>query len=136
MSHPLVLPMLLQMVLTSLVILCLAPRRVAAVKKAGGVSKLIKAGGFTKSIITHGDHLKNQFEIPVLFYALCLLFIATSIISQIVTIAAWIFVVSRCVHAAIHLTYNRIFPDRFVSFVVGAFAIIVMIVVALMKAIS
>ena len=136
MSHPLILPMLIQMVLSSLILLTLAPRRIAAVKKAGGVKGLIKAGGFKKPVVSHGDNFKNQFETPVMFYALCLLFIATGAVSGVATIAAWVFVTARIIHAAIHLTYNRIFPDRFVVFLIGSVALIVMIVAALMQALS
>lgn len=134
MSHPLVLPMLIQMGLTLLILLCLAPRRVAAVKKAGGVKGLIKAGGFSRQIVNHGDNFKNQFETPIIFYGLCLLFIATQTVSQAAVIAAWIYVVARILHVVIHTTYNRIFPDRFLVFLIGSFALITMLIVALSKA--
>ena len=136
MSHPLILPMLAQMSLTFLILMCLAPRRVLAVKAAGGVKGLIKAGGFTRSIINHGDNLKNQFETPVIFYALCLLFIVTQGegVSSAVHIAAWIYVGARVVHALIHTTYNRIFPDRFLVFLISVVALLVMLGSAISQA--
>ncbi len=134
MSHPLVLPMLLQMVLAFCILLTLAPRRISAIKKAGGIKGLVKAGGFNQKLINHSDNFKNQFELPVIFYALCLLFIATGTVSQGAVIAAWVFVVSRIVHTLIQTTNNVIFPTRFLVFLVGAVALMVMIGVALTKA--
>jgi len=134
MSHPLVLPMLLQMVLAFCILLTLAPRRISAIKKAGGIKGLVKAGGFSQKLINHSDNFKNQFELPVIFYALCLLFIATGTASQAAMIAAWVFVLSRIVHTLIQTTNNVIFPTRFLVFLVGAVALMVMIGVALTKA--
>lgn len=134
MSHPLVLPMLLQMALAFLILLTLAPRRVMTVKKAGGVKGVIKAGGFKKSLINHSDNFKNQFELPVIFYALCLLYVATGTSSQAAVIAAWVFVISRIVHTLIQTTNNIIFPNRFSVFLIGSIALMVMLGIAIAKA--
>lgn len=135
MSHPLVLPMLIQMALAFLILLTLAPRRVVTIKKAGGVKGLIKAGGFNKSLINHSDNFKNQFELPVIFYALCLLFIATSTGGKVVVIAAWVFVASRVVHTLIQTTNNVIFPNRSLVFLIGALALMTMLGTAIAQAI-
>ena len=50
----------------------------------------------------------NQFEIPILFYVVCTLYISLGIESLLGVILAWLFVVLRCIHAYIHLTYNHI----------------------------
>lgn len=50
----------------------------------------------------------NQFEIPVLFYVVGTLMLSLSIESFISIIFAWLFVLLRCVHAYIHLTYNHV----------------------------
>ena len=134
MQHPLVLPMLLQIALGFVILLSLAPRRLSAVKKAGGVKGLRKAGGFSQKLINHSDNFTNQFEIPVFFFALCLLFIATGTASQTAVIAAWVFVVSRIVHTLIQTTNNVIFPNRFVVFLVGVISLLVMLGVAIVKA--
>ena len=54
------------------------------------------------------NNLTNQFELPVLFHACCLALFASGGVGMIVLILAWVFVVSRYVHAAIHVTTNRI----------------------------
>jgi hypothetical protein len=50
----------------------------------------------------------NQFEIPVLFYVVCTLYITLGVESVAGLMFAWLFVVFRVVHAYIHLTYNHI----------------------------
>jgi hypothetical protein len=55
-----------------------------------------------------GNHLMNLFEIPVLFYALAALLIATQHVTPALVNMAWGFVVLRVVHAVIHCTFNKV----------------------------
>ena len=130
MTHSLILPMLIQMSIPVVILFILAPRRVAAVKKAGGVSGLRKAGGFSTSIVNMGDNLKNQFELPVIFYALSLLFILVGNTPRSVIIAAWVFVGFRILHAIVHCTKNQIFPTRFLLFLISSLALTYMLIMA------
>jgi len=52
------------------------------------------------------DNLKNLFEIPVLFYALALYLFATDQVDAGYVSAAWVFVVFRALHSAVHCTIN------------------------------
>lgn len=54
------------------------------------------------------DNLKNLFEIPVLFYALVLYLFITKQVDAVYVNAAWIFVVFRALHSAVHCTFNLI----------------------------
>jgi hypothetical protein len=54
------------------------------------------------------DNLKNLFEIPVLFYALVLYLFITKQVDTAYVTAAWIFVVFRVLHSAVHCTFNFI----------------------------
>lgn len=130
MEHPLVLPMLIQMSLAIIILFIMAPRRLIAVSKAGSPAKLREAGGFTQSLVNMGDNFKNQFEMPVIFYALCILFIIDQSTNQSVVIAAWVFVVMRILHAIVQCTNNKIFPNRFGVFLISALSIIYMVGVA------
>lgn len=132
MTHPLVLPMLIQMILTLLILFWLAYGRLTTIKKAGGIKGLIAQGGFKPELVNRSDNFKNQFEVPVIFYGLCLLFIATNTAPKAAVIAAWVFVVARILHALVHTTFNTIFPHRFLCFLVSAFALIAMIIVAVL----
>ena len=54
------------------------------------------------------DNLKNLFEIPVLFYALVLYLFITKQVDTVYVNAAWVFVVFRVLHSAVHCTFNLI----------------------------
>jgi hypothetical protein len=54
------------------------------------------------------DNLKNLFEIPVLFYALVLYLFITKQVDTVYVNAAWIFVVFRILHSAVHCTFNLV----------------------------
>jgi hypothetical protein len=54
------------------------------------------------------DNLKNLFEIPVLFYALILYLFVTEEVDTVYVNAAWIFVIFRVLHSAVHCTFNLI----------------------------
>jgi hypothetical protein len=50
----------------------------------------------------------NQFELPVLFYVLTILEIITRHADLVFLILAWVFVLTRIMHAIVHTTTNRI----------------------------
>ena len=50
----------------------------------------------------------NLFEIPVLFYCVCTLYVALGIDSTFALIAAWLFVLFRAAQACIHIGYNDV----------------------------
>jgi hypothetical protein len=54
------------------------------------------------------DNLKNLFEIPVLFYVLVLYLFITQQVDTVYVNAAWVFVVFRALHSAVHCTFNLI----------------------------
>ena len=125
--------MLIQMALSLVILFWLAYGRLTTIKKAGGVKGLIAQGGFEPALINRGDNFKNQFEIPVIFYGLCLLFIATNTSPTAAVIAAWVFVVARIFHAIVQTTFNTIFPHRFLCFLVSALALVAMLITAVLK---
>jgi hypothetical protein len=54
------------------------------------------------------DNFRNLFEVPVLFYALAAVALATSHVPGWLVSGAWLFVVLRILHSLIHCTYNRV----------------------------
>ncbi len=60
------------------------------------------------SVSNPSDNFKNLFEIPVLFYALVLYLFVTKQVDAVYVNAAWIFVVFRALHSAVHCTFNLI----------------------------
>ena len=67
----------------------------------------------------------NLMQIPTLFYVLCSLMIATHKVDHAQVVLAWIFVITRAVHAAIYILVNRV-SLRFAAYVAGCLALGVM----------
>ena len=77
--------------------------------------------------------LRNQFELPVIFYALCLYLYATSEADTVYLAAAWLFVAGRAVHAVIYCTTNKVM-HRFASYFLSALILWVMVARAALAA--
>ena len=71
------------------------------------------------------NSLGNQFELPILFYVCCILLFITDADNLPTVLLAWVFVLSRCVHAYVHVTSNRI-RYRQPAFVAGFIALVLM----------
>ncbi|TKB45975.1 hypothetical protein E8M12_06220 [Thalassotalea mangrovi] len=67
----------------------------------------------------------NLFEVPVLFYAVTLMMVATGHKSELSLLLAWCFVFSRVVQAMVHLTYNNVI-HRMIGFWAGFIIVIIM----------
>ncbi len=52
------------------------------------------------------DNLKNLFETPTLFYALCLYLFVTRQVDVTCLVAAWVFAAFRVLHSLMHSTVN------------------------------
>ncbi|MBX5161979.1 MULTISPECIES: MAPEG family protein [unclassified Rhizobium] len=80
-------------------------------------AKMVRAGDIAKSDYRENrdepaeslvvkNCLANQFELPVLFYACCILLYTTEADNIVAVGLAWIFVALRYAHAAIHVSSN------------------------------
>ena len=78
-------------------------------------------------------NFQNLFELPVIFYALCLLMYVTDNVSRIDIVLAWIFVTTRIVHSVVHVTFNDV-RLRFGAYLVGAIALWTMFARAVLSA--
>ena len=65
--------------------------------------------------VAAADNFRNLFEVPVLFYALCLAVSVTGMATPGLVQAGWAFVALRALHSLIHVTYNRI-VHRFAAY--------------------
>lgn len=70
----------------------------------------------------------NQFELPVLFFALVPLALYTKKADLLFVVLAWLFVATRVVHAVVYVTSNRV-PHRFRAYLAGALVLLVMWIV-------
>ena len=53
-------------------------------------------------------NLTNLFELPVVFYALCLYLYVTGNVDMAYVAAAWVFFLLRVSHSVVHCTFNRV----------------------------
>lgn len=78
--------------------------------------------------VNAADNLRNLFEIPVLFYVLCVMAYASQVVSPVLVMGAWMFVILRALHSFIHCTYNRV-VHRFTVYVLSTLTLFAMWVV-------
>ncbi|HEY6925050.1 MAG TPA: MAPEG family protein [Steroidobacteraceae bacterium] len=63
------------------------------------------------------DNFRNLFEVPVLFYVLCLGLYATHLGGVLLLSGCWLFVALRAVHSVIQCTYNNVMHRFYVYFI-------------------
>ena len=104
-------PFFATMLLTFVVWVYMYARRIPFIRSSGLTPGELSAPGRLAAISpaevsNPSDNLKNLFEIPVLFYALALYLYVTQQVDALYVAAAWIFVVFRVLHSAVHCTVN------------------------------
>ncbi len=67
-------------------------------------------------------NFQNLFELPVIFYVLCLLLYVTGNVAMTDVVLAWTFVAGRVIHSAVHTTFNDV-RFRFLSYLLSALAL-------------
>lgn len=79
-----------------------------------------------ESVNRPSNNLKNLFELPVLFYAVCIALQALQQADAGAVALAWTYVGLRAIHSAIHCTVN-IVALRFAAYVVSSIVLWVMV---------
>jgi hypothetical protein len=72
-----------------------------------------------------GNCFKNQFELPLLFYALIALAMPLRHADLFIVLMSWVFVVTRFVHAGIFMTSNDL-KQRSLAWFAGVLVLFVM----------
>ena len=67
-------------------------------------------------------NLANQFELPVVFYALVVLLVATNKVTTIDIVAAWLFVAGRVIHTLVQTLTDNV-PLRGQVFMINFLAV-------------
>lgn len=120
------LPLFVQVFLTFTVLLFLAGRRLGPVRRGEvGDEALLDDSVWPEKVRQAGNSLRNQFEMPVLFYVIVTLALVTRKADLLFVVLSWIFVVSRIGHAAVHLGSNDI-RFRFPLYLVGVAVLLLM----------
>jgi hypothetical protein len=128
-SNLIVWPVLAQILLTLMMLIMLALRKAKAVK-AGEVDRRQAAldnRAWPKSVVKVSNNIANQFEVPVLFYVMCLVLHSMDAVDMVALFLAWSFALSRYAHAYVHIGSNNV-PTRLRLFLVGCFVLIALLV--------
>jgi hypothetical protein len=80
-------------------------------------------------VLMVSNNIRNQFQVPVLFYVLCFMFYILDAVTVLALSLAWAFVVSRIIHAYIHMSSNFV-PARFSVFTIGFVIMVLMTILA------
>lgn len=78
------------------------------------------------------NSFSNQFELPMLFFVLIAFILITRVGDILLLVLAWVFVISRLVHAYVHTTSNDV-DWRFRAYGLGVLALVIMWVVFALK---
>lgn len=133
-NEALLLPFAGMMLLTFLVWLYMyfhrfrwiAASKVPAQSLAQGVKSL---DGLPSKVVNPPANFKNLFELPVLFYALCLALISMNAVTEAQVFLAWGFLVFRALHSLIHCTVN-IVKWRFLTYLIAALCLWAQLILA------
>ena len=113
-------PVIVQVLLTLLIYVRLIKVKVLAMR-AGLVNmerRALYEDAWPESVLQINNNIRNQFELPVLFYVICVVLWQLDAVTAIALAAAAAFVLSRIAHAMIHLGSNYM-PNRRRAFTVG-----------------
>jgi hypothetical protein len=127
-------PVLAQVFLTLAMFIILGARKARAVK-AGQVNRRQAALDnrvWPEHVVKVSNNIANQFEVPVLFYVLCMVLHSIHATGTVAVVLAWLFVASRYAHAYVHVGSNYV-PVRMRLFMVGCVVLLTMLVVAVWK---
>jgi hypothetical protein len=128
------LPLFVEVVLTFVLLCCMAYARTEAFKR-GAVRPAdiaLRQPNWPQRPTQLGNSFLNQFELPVLFYVLTILAWITRHADLLFVILAWVFVASRLVQAYIHVTHNDV-RQRGTAFIVGAIVLMLMWLIFILR---
>lgn len=101
------------------------PQKIATSTQSSAVMEDIRAS----------DNFKHLFEMPVLFYFLCAITLATNSTSFVLAVLAWLYVGFRYLHSYIQCGENKVML-RFYVFVASSLTLLIMWVVFAVTQIS
>lgn len=124
-----ILPVAAQVFLTFAVLIVLGLRRHASMRAEGkrpdDLGVIVEDSAWQRPAELASRNFKNQFELPVLFYAVCAFLLITRTVDAVHITLALVFVASRIVHAVLHLSGARVMR-RGTAYLVGLLALALM----------
>lgn len=123
-----IFPLVAQVALTTAISIAMGVARQTSMKERRQHPNDMALAGpedWTPAAQKAANSYKSQFELPVLFYVAVLTAYVTRTADGLILWLAWIFVVSRVVHAIIHIGPNQV-TWRGPAFLVGVIAVVAM----------
>ena len=131
------LPVLAQVILTLVVFLAMTVAKSRAMKR-GEVDlerRALHKDAWPDYVLKLSNNIANQFETPVLFYAVSFVLWALRAVDAVTLSLASAYVVTRIVHAFVHTGSNYV-PVRKRVFTLGVVIILAMTVFAVIAVVS
>jgi hypothetical protein len=121
------LPVLAQISLTLIIFVAYTFVKIKALKdgEVDQNKRALYADAWPDYVVKFSNNIANQFETPVLFYALCFMLWALNVVSALAIIVAWGYVATRIVHAYIHTGSNYV-PHRKRIFMFGCVCLFIL----------
>jgi hypothetical protein len=119
-------PMLAQIGWTFLLYAGLTVARQRAVKRGEAGYAGFAHGEEPHHVARITRNLANQFELPVVFYVLAVVLVATSNVTTLDVIAAWVFVAGRVIHTLVQTLTDNV-PLRGQVFLINFAAVVVLV---------
>jgi hypothetical protein len=113
---------------TFLVMLRNVQVRVAAILRGEVTNEyfeLFSGGEPSELVVKTGNHLRNLFEFPLLFYVAALAALVTAESGSLFVLLAWTYVGLRMGHTLVHLTINKV-PPRFLFYIASNVVLLLM----------
>jgi hypothetical protein len=119
-------PMFFMVMLTFVILLFTLRIRLASIRR-GEVSlsyySMFQGEEIPDLVIKTSRNVANLFEVPVLFYAAGVLYVALEMSDPVPVTLAWVFVTARVIHTGIHLSYNNVM-HRLIVFGLGNLSVL------------
>ena len=125
-------PVFLQVFLTFAILIAMGPARSQSLRASrtpmSDRDLALGQNTWSDAATKRANCFKNQFELPVLFYAAVAFALLLKQADALMLALAWAFALSRVVHAAIHVGINNV-TWRAIAYLVGAAALLTMWIV-------
>jgi len=131
------LPVLAHIILIFMVYIYLGRVKTRAIEE-GNVDRQdasLNPKAWPEYVVKVSNNLDNQFESPILFYMLSVIYYLTNHVNNILIFIMGIYVLSRYIHAYVHVTSNYV-PYRYKFFVIGLLTLLVLTIWLVLKLIG
>jgi len=131
------LPVLAHILLIFMVYIYLGRVKTRAVKE-GHVDRhkaSLNPKAWPEYVVKVSNNLDNQFESPILFYMLSVIYYLTNHVNSMLVLIMGIYVLSRYMHAYVHVTSNYV-PSRYKFFLIGLLTLLVLTLWLILKIIG